>query len=52
VAIYLFVINHTWQGAFMVAWGILVLGIADNVVRFMLAKKWLMYILLLLCWGL
>jgi predicted PurR-regulated permease PerM len=39
VAIYLFVINHTWQGAFMVAWGILVLGIADNVVRFILAKK-------------
>jgi predicted PurR-regulated permease PerM len=39
VAIYLFVINHTWQGTFMVFWGILVLGIADNVVRFVLAKK-------------
>lgn len=39
IAIYLFVINHTLQGAFMVAWGLLVLGITDNVVRFMLAKK-------------
>lgn len=39
VALYLFVINHTWQGAFMIVWGLLVLGITDNVVRFILAKK-------------
>src|SRR5205823_6658866 len=37
--IYLFVINHTWQGVFMIAWGVLILGTTDNVVRFMLAKK-------------
>ena len=39
ITIYLFVINHTWQGGFIFVWGILVLGITDNVVRFMLAKK-------------
>lgn len=39
VTVYLFVINHTWQGAFMFVWGLLILGITDNVVRFMLAKK-------------
>ncbi len=39
ITLYLFVINHTWQGGFMIVWGILVLGITDNVVRFMLAKK-------------
>jgi predicted PurR-regulated permease PerM len=39
ITVYLFVINHTWQGAFMFIWGLLVLGITDNVVRFMLAKK-------------
>jgi predicted PurR-regulated permease PerM len=39
LAIYLFVINHTWQGGFLVAWGALILGTTDNVVRFVLAKK-------------
>jgi len=39
LAVYLFVINHTWQGGFLIVWGLLVLGITDNVVRFMLAKK-------------
>ena len=39
VTVYLFVINHTWQGGFMFVWGLLVLGITDNVVRFVLAKK-------------
>ncbi len=38
-AVYLFVVNHTWQGAFMLGWGVLILGTTDNVVRFMLAKK-------------
>ncbi|HEX8315324.1 MAG TPA: AI-2E family transporter [Flavisolibacter sp.] len=37
--VYLFVIHHTWQGAFLGGWGLLVLGTTDNVVRFMLAKK-------------
>jgi len=39
IAAYLFVINHNWQAGFTLAWGLLVLGITDNVVRFMLAKK-------------
>jgi predicted PurR-regulated permease PerM len=39
VTAYLFVINHTWQGVFMLVWGAIVLGLTDNVVRFMLAKK-------------
>lgn len=39
VTIYLFVVHHTWQTAFMGAWGLLILGTTDNVVRFMLAKK-------------
>jgi len=39
VTIYLFVINHSWQGVFMISWGLLVLGITDNVVRFVLAQK-------------
>jgi predicted PurR-regulated permease PerM len=37
--IYLFVVHHTWQGAFMIGWGLLILGTTDNVVRFILAKK-------------
>ena len=39
VSIYFFAINHTWQGGFIFMWGLLVLGITDNVVRFVLAKK-------------
>jgi predicted PurR-regulated permease PerM len=39
LTLYLFVINHTWQATFNIAWGALVLGITDNVVRFALAKK-------------
>jgi predicted PurR-regulated permease PerM len=37
--IYLFVVHHTWQGAFLLGWGLLILGTTDNVVRFVLAKK-------------
>lgn len=37
--IYLFVVHHTWQGAFLFGWGLFILGTTDNVVRFMLAKK-------------
>ena len=37
--IYLFIINHTWQGIFLLVWGLLVLGLSDNVVRFVLAKR-------------
>jgi predicted PurR-regulated permease PerM len=45
LTLYLFVINHTWQATFNIAWGALVLGITDNVVRFALAKKWQTFIL-------
>lgn len=38
-SIYLFFIGHTWQGGFMLAWGLVVLGLTDNVVRFVLAKR-------------
>lgn len=38
-ALYLFVINHPWQGLFLVGWGMIVIGITDNLVRFVLAKK-------------
>lgn len=39
VSVYLFAMGDNWQGIFMFIWGLLVLGITDNVVRFMLAKK-------------
>lgn len=39
VCIYFFATNHTWQGSFMIGWGFLVIGVADNVLRFLLAKK-------------
>ncbi|MBV9961055.1 MAG: AI-2E family transporter [Parafilimonas sp.] len=39
VAAYMFVLGHTWQGVFMILYGALVMGMLDNVVRFVLAKK-------------
>lgn len=39
MSIYLFAIGSTWQGAFVAAWGLLVMGTADNVIRFLLAKR-------------
>jgi predicted PurR-regulated permease PerM len=39
VAVYMFVTGHTWQGVFMIAYGALIMGTLDNVVRFVLAKK-------------
>jgi predicted PurR-regulated permease PerM len=39
VAVYMFVIGHTWQGVFMILFGALIMGTMDNVVRFVLAKK-------------
>jgi predicted PurR-regulated permease PerM len=38
-AVYLFVVQQVWQASFVFVWGLAVLGITDNVVRFMLAKK-------------
>ena len=39
VAVYMFIIGHTWQGIFMILYGALIMGTLDNVVRFILAKK-------------
>jgi predicted PurR-regulated permease PerM len=39
VAGYMFITGHTWQGVFMILYGALVMGMLDNVVRFVLAKK-------------
>jgi len=37
--IYMFATGHTWQGAFISGWGLLVIGTSDNVIRFLLARK-------------
>lgn len=39
VSIYLLANNLTWQGIFVALWGILVMGLVDNVIRFLLAKR-------------
>jgi predicted PurR-regulated permease PerM len=38
-SIYLLVSGHNWQGIFVALWGLLIIGISDNVIRFLLAKK-------------
>ena len=37
--VYLIVTGHTQSGIFVMVWGALILGSADNVVRFLLAKR-------------
>lgn len=39
VALYLFAIGQVWQGAGLVAYGILVIGLVDNVLRPILVGK-------------
>ena len=39
VALYLFAVDQVWQGAALVAWGVLVIGLADNVLRPLLVGK-------------
>ncbi len=39
VAVYMFVLGHTWQGVFMLLYGAIIMGTLDNVVRFILAKR-------------
>jgi predicted PurR-regulated permease PerM len=39
IAAYLIMQEQTWQAIFLSAWGILVMGTIDNVIRFVLAKK-------------
>jgi len=38
-AAYLFATGHTNYGLFVTLWGFLVIGLSDNLIRFMLAKK-------------
>ncbi|MCU0322624.1 MAG: AI-2E family transporter [Chitinophagaceae bacterium] len=38
-SIYLFVTHQTGYGVFLLLWGFLVIGLSDNLIRFMLAKK-------------
>jgi predicted PurR-regulated permease PerM len=38
-SVYLLVTGHNWQCAFVVAYGVLIIGLSDNVVRFLLAKR-------------
>jgi predicted PurR-regulated permease PerM len=38
-AIYLLATGHSWQGAFLFGWGLLIIGTSDNVIRFLLARK-------------
>lgn len=38
IGVYLLATGHNWQCAFVVAYGVLIIGISDNVVRFLLAR--------------
>lgn len=37
--IYMLATGETWQGIFILAWGLIILSSMDNVVRFLLARK-------------
>lgn len=37
--VYMIVTGHTQSGIFIIAWGAVVLGTADNVIRFLLARR-------------
>ncbi len=37
--IYLFFTGNTWQGIFVLIWGAAILGSADNVIRFLMARR-------------
>jgi len=39
VAIYFFLAGEVWQGVALVAWGVLVVGLVDNVLRPVLVGK-------------
>lgn len=39
VSVYFFVTSHSWQGFFVLIWGALFIGLSDNIVRFVLAKR-------------
>lgn len=39
MGIYLLAINQTWEGFFVLAWGLIILSSMDNIVRFVLARQ-------------
>jgi predicted PurR-regulated permease PerM len=39
MALYLLAQGHIWQGCFLIGWGVIVIGVSDNLIRFALAKK-------------
>ncbi|MDE3253999.1 MAG: AI-2E family transporter, partial [Bacteroidota bacterium] len=39
IGIYLLAINQTWEGFFVLSWGLVVLSSMDNIVRFVLARQ-------------
>jgi predicted PurR-regulated permease PerM len=39
ICVYLFVAGNTWQGFAVLGWSAIIMGSADNVIRFMLAKR-------------
>ena len=39
IGIYTIISGHTWQGCFVIGWGVLVIGVSDNFMRLLLAKK-------------
>jgi len=39
IAVYMFIIGHAWQGIVMIVYGAFVMGLLDNVIRFILAKR-------------
>jgi predicted PurR-regulated permease PerM len=44
-AIYLFVVHHTWQGTFLVVWGLIVWVLPTTSFALFLLKEWLMFTL-------
>ncbi len=38
-SVYLLATGNSWQGIFVIFWGLIVLGSSDNVIRFLLARR-------------
>ena len=39
IALFLLAQGQIWQGVLIIAWGVVVIGFSDNIIRFALAKK-------------
>src|SRR3954471_11274749 len=39
IVVYQIIEGNTWQAIFLIAWGFLLMGTIDNIIRFMLAKR-------------